>query len=130
MEFRIRHDVHIYMHGAHEDEILSTLKTLAGKVEHVTQATDNLKAAIARQGTVIASAVTAIRGFPALVGEAVRKALEAEDAEDADTEAAVNEATATAESQTAELVAALTEGTQEPPADPTDPATDPNAPTS
>lgn len=132
--FTIKADVtvHVHLHGD-DDRILTAIQTLTGKVNHVTQATDQLKATLAAQGTVIGGAVTFIRGVPALIAEAVRKALQDEDAEDAATETAVNEARTTAEAQTADLVSALTEGTGEQPADPTDPATqpptDPNAPT-
>jgi hypothetical protein len=132
-KFDVKADVtvNVHVHTDDSDHIRKTLDILLGKVNQVTKATDDLKAALAAQGTVIGGAVTFIRGVPALVAEAVRKALQDEDTEDADTEAAVNEARTTAEGQTAELVAALTEGTGTPPADPTDPTTappvDPNA---
>lgn len=74
---------------------------------------DDLKTDIAAQGTVIGSAVTFINGVPALVAEAVRKALEEANVDTAEIEAAVTEADAIIEAQTAELKAALVSGTGE-----------------
>lgn len=114
------HHVHIHLHV---DELLKQFFSvflhefhlLTKKVDHMSQATDALKAAVAAEHTVIASAVAAINGFPAVVAEAVRKALEDAGIGNTEAEAAVNEARATAEQDTADLQAALTQGTPQQP---------------
>lgn len=87
------------------------LLQLKRKVRRMSQATDDLQAAIAAQGTVVTSAVELINGLPALVAEAVRKALEAEDVEDTAVEQAVAQARTDIEAQTQSLKDALVANT-------------------
>jgi hypothetical protein len=81
--------------------------------KNMSEATDRLTAVVEEQTTVIESAIELINGIPALVGEAVREALVAEDAEDEAVDAAVEAATERAAASTAALRAALTENTDE-----------------
>lgn len=114
------HHVHIHLHADEMfqqfiNSFLHKFDQLTQKVNQMSQATDQLKAAVAAEHTVIASAITYIQGVPAVVAEAVRKALEDAGVDNTATEAAVNEARSSAEQDTADLQAALTQGTPQQP---------------
>lgn len=99
----------------HELRILTELiLSLHLKVDKMSLDTANLTAAVAAESTVIASAVTAINGIPALVAAAVAKALADAGIDDTTAQAAVDAATTQATADAAALTSALTANTPAP----------------
>lgn len=101
-------DVHIYLH---DDDNTSLLQNLLEKVSKMSVDMTALTASVAAEDTEIASAITAINGFPAVVAQAVKDALTANGVADAAAQTAADAAAADIQAQTAALTAALAANT-------------------
>lgn len=106
---------HVTFDTAAITEIRQTLHTLVRKVDVMTVHTEALTAEVAELKTIGQSAIAALNGIPQIVADAVTKALADAGANEAETQAAVDTATADATTVVEGLKAALVTNT--PPAD-------------
>lgn len=113
--------IDVYVHLVNDEP---TLKEILEKVNKMTVDVSKLVSAIASEKTLVASAVAAINGFPAVVSQAVKDALTANGVADAAAQTAADAAEADVEAQTADLQAALTANVTPPVVTP---PTDPSA---
>jgi len=98
---------HLYIHDS-IDVPNPLLKQILEKVNAMSVDLTKLQAAIAAEDTLIDSAVAAINGFPAVVAQAVKDALAANNVADAAAQQAADAAEADVQAKVASLTQALT----------------------
>lgn len=102
-------DVNLFIHDQSVPNPL--LNSILERITKMAVDLTALTAAVAAEDTEIASAITAINGFPAVVAQAVKDALVANGVADAAAQTAADAAAADIQKQTSALTAALTANT-------------------